>query len=136
MYFGLFSYLELPLLATLYLSMGQRSQVAGVFIGGGIGLVQDALANQPLGLFGIVKTLLGYAAASLGVRLDTGNAVVRAGLAFLALLAHESLAWLLRVALLRQTVSFYFLATLIAAVANAALAVVLFHLLDKLREEG
>ena len=34
------------------------------------GLAQDSLSKNPLGMFGIVKTLVGYFAASVGVRLD------------------------------------------------------------------
>src|ERR1700730_5274550 len=54
------SYLELPLLVTVYFSLMNRSPVAGVLFGSGIGLAQDSLSNLPLGTFGIVKTLVGY----------------------------------------------------------------------------
>ena len=77
LYISLFGYLELPLLVTIYFAMTRRSQVAGIFIGAGIGLAQDALSHLPIGLLGMVKTLVGYAAASLGVRLDTENVLVR-----------------------------------------------------------
>src|SRR5271155_691798 len=59
------SYLELPLLVTVYFALMRRSPVAGVFIGAAIGLAQDALSRHPLGMFGIVKTLVGYFAASV-----------------------------------------------------------------------
>jgi rod shape-determining protein MreD len=39
-------------------------------IGALVGLAQDSLSKNPLGMFGIVKTLVGYFAASVGVRLD------------------------------------------------------------------
>src|SRR5579864_8167665 len=58
------SYLELPLLVTVYFALMRRSPVAGVFFGAGVGLAQDSLSHQPLGMFGIVKTLVGYFAAS------------------------------------------------------------------------
>ena len=93
LYVSLLSYLELPLLVTIYFAMTRRSQVAGIFIGAGIGLAQDALSHEPIGLLGMVKTLTGYTAASLGVRLDTENVLVRFGLGFLGLICHQGLQW-------------------------------------------
>ena len=71
------SYLELPLLVTVYFSLMHRSPVAGVLFGSGIGLAQDSLSNLPLGMFGIVKTLVGYFAASVSQRLRGGEYAVR-----------------------------------------------------------
>ena len=136
LYFSLFSYLELPLLMTMYFAMTRRSQVAGIFIGASIGLAQDALSHQPIGLLGMVKTLLGYTAASLGVRLDTENVLVRFTLGFLGLICHQVLQWALRHALLGEAASLDILATFLAAIANGAVAVPLFHLLDRLRENA
>jgi rod shape-determining protein MreD len=136
LYVSLLSYLELPLLMTIYFSMTRRSQVARIFIGAGIGLAQDALSHEPIGLLGMVKTLMGYAAASLGVRLDTENVLVRFSLGFLGLICHQGLQWALRHILLGEAVSFEILATFLAAFANGAVAVPLFHLLDKLKENA
>ena len=58
------SYLELPLLVTVYFALMRRSPVTGVLFGAGVGLAQDSLSSHPLGMFGIVKTLVGYFAAS------------------------------------------------------------------------
>jgi rod shape-determining protein MreD len=136
LYVSLLGYLELPLLVTIYFSMTRRSQVAGIFIGAGIGLAQDALSHLPIGLLGMVKTLLGYTAASLGVRLDTENMLVRFTLGFLGLISHQGLLWALRRILLGEAVSLEIPATFLAAFANGALAVPLFHLLDRLRENA
>jgi rod shape-determining protein MreD len=136
LYVSLLSYLELPLLITIYFAMTRRSQVAGIFIGASIGLGQDALSQDPIGLLGMVKTLMGYTAASLGVRLDTENVLVRFGLGFLGLICHQVLQWGLRRILLGEAVSLEILATFLAAFANGAVAVPLFHLLDKLRENA
>src|SRR6266705_901727 len=69
------SYLELPLLVTVYFSLLSRSPVAGVCFGMMIGLAQDSLSHHPLGMFGIVKTLVGYFAASVSQRFNLDNAV-------------------------------------------------------------
>src|SRR5579864_9851700 len=64
-FFDFLGFLELPLLVTIYFALMRRSQLGGLFIGAFIGLAQDSLSiKQPLGMFGIVKTLVGYFAAS------------------------------------------------------------------------
>ena len=134
LYLSLLRYLEVPLLVTVYLAIMCRSQLAGVFIGAGIGLVQDSLSHQPIGIFGMVKTLVGYAAASLGVRLDTGHVAVRFGLGFLFCACHQFLYWAARRTLLGEPAGFEYLETLLAAFSNGILAVPLFYLLDRLKE--
>jgi rod shape-determining protein MreD len=134
LYLSLLEYLELPLLVTVYLAVTRRSQVAGVFIGAGIGLVQDSLSYQPIGIFGMVKTLVGYVAASLGVRLDKEHIVVRFGLGFFFCVCHQSLYWAVRRTLLGDPAGFEYLQTLLAALCNGTLAVPLFYLLDRLKE--
>src|SRR5437588_12169857 len=64
------AYLELPLLVTVYFSLKSRSPLAGVFFGAATGLAQDSLSYHPLGMFGIVKTLVGYFSASVSQRFD------------------------------------------------------------------
>src|SRR5260370_30864892 len=64
------SYLELPLLVTVYFALLSRSPIAGVCFGAAVGLAQDSLSHHPLGMFGIVKTLVGYFAASVSQRFN------------------------------------------------------------------
>src|ERR1700723_3002951 len=66
-------YLELPLLVTVYFSLMWRSPIAGLLFGGAIGLAGDSLSHDPIGLFGIVKTLVGYFGASMSLRVRGGN---------------------------------------------------------------
>ena len=42
-----------------------------------IGLAQDMLGHNPIGIYGIAKTVVGYGASSLGVKLDVENAGAR-----------------------------------------------------------
>jgi rod shape-determining protein MreD len=98
-----------------------------------IGLAQDSLSNQPLGMFGIVKTLVGYFAASVSQRFEANSPVLRLVLAFFFFFFHQFFYWVLARALLGQAVSFEPIQTLVLAVLNAAVAVPLFHILDKLR---
>jgi len=131
---GVFSYLELPLLMVIYFSAGRRSPIGGLLAGAAVGLAQDALSHRPIGLLGMVKTIAGYAASSLGLRLDTDNPLVRFFLAGFFFAGHQLLFWILRRALLNDPASPALAATFLAAVVNGALAVPLFHALDKLRE--
>ena len=73
----------------------RRSPVAGVFFGAGIGLAQDSLSDHPLGMFGIVKTLVGYFAASVSQRFDVENPVVRLVLGFFFFFFHQFFYWVL-----------------------------------------
>jgi len=126
-------YLELPLLVTVYFALMRRSPVAGVFFGAGIGLAQDSLSHQYLGLFGIVKTLVGYFAASVSRRFDVENSMVRLVLGFFFFFFHQFFYWALTGALLGETADFDPQQTLVLAVLNAAVGVPLYHVMDKLK---
>ena len=68
----------LPLLVTIYFGVSRRNPVTGMFLGGAIGILQDALSHDnPIGLFGIAKTIVGYLASTVGARIDTQHPVSR-----------------------------------------------------------
>jgi rod shape-determining protein MreD len=127
------SYLELPLLVTVYFSLMRRSQVEGIFIGAAIGLAQDSLSHLPLGLFGIVKTLVGYFVATVSQRLEAENTPVRFFLALTFFLFQRVLYWVLSRALLGDRFALEASQTAVLAVLNALVSVPLFRLLDKLK---
>ena len=132
-FFRYLAYLELPLLVTVYFSLRRRSPPFGVLFGMCIGLAQDSLIpNQPLGMYGIVKTLVGYFAASVSQRFEATSAVLRLVLAFFFFFFHEFFYWVLERALLGKAASFNPVQVLVLAVLNAAVAVPLFRILDKL----
>jgi rod shape-determining protein MreD len=130
------SYLELPLLVTVYFALMRRSPVTGVLFGAGVGLAQDSLSSHPLGMFGIVKTLVGYFAASVSQRFNVENAGVRLVLAFFFFFFHQFFYWVLSRALLGEALAFELEQTLVLAVLNALVAVPLYHILDKLKITG
>ena len=127
------SYLELPLLITVHYALNRRSPVRAVFYGMSIGLVQDSLSHQPIGMFGIVKTLVGYFAASVSLRFDVENPVVTFILSLFFYFFHQFFYWVLTRALLGETVNFDAQQTLVFGLLNAAVALPLFRILDKLR---
>ena len=98
-----------------------------------VGLAQDSLSKNPLGMFGIVKTLVGYFAASVGLRFDVDHPLVRLVLAFFFFFFHQFFYWVLSRALLAQQVTFDIQRTLFLGLLNAVVGVSLFHFLDKLR---
>jgi rod shape-determining protein MreD len=129
-------YLELPLLVTVYFSLMWRSPIAGLLFGGAIGLAQDSLSHLPLGMFGIVKTLVGYFAASMSLRVDVGNPLLRLVLGFFFFFFHALLYWVLERALLGHAVQLEPVQVLVKAILNAIVGVFLFQFLDRLRITG
>lgn len=136
LFFQYLTYLELPLLVAVYYALMSRGPLAGLFFGAGIGLVQDSLSHQPLGMFGIVKTLVGYFVASVSQRFDVENPAVRLILAFIFFFFHQFLHWVLTRALLGQQLEFDVQQNLMSGVLNSAVALPLFRILDKLKETG
>src|SRR6202007_1302311 len=76
-HFSFFAMLDLPLLVTIFFGISRRNPVSGLLTGGVIGVFQDALTSLPIGINGIAKTVVGYGASSLGVKLDVENAGAR-----------------------------------------------------------
>ena len=127
------AYLELPLLITVHFALSRGGPIPALFYGMFIGLVQDSLSHQPIGMFGIVKTLVGYFAASVSMRFDVQNPVVTFILGFFFYFFHQFFYWVLARALLGEIIAFDAQQTLIFGLLNAAVALPLFRLLDKLR---
>jgi rod shape-determining protein MreD len=119
--------LELPLLVTVYFSLMRRQPLMGIFYGCTIGLV---------GLFGIIKTLVGYFAASVSLKIDMANPAVRLFLGFFFYFFHQFFYWVLVRALLGQMIGFDVRMNLVLSVLNAAIALPMFYWLDKLKDEA
>ena len=130
------SYLELPLLVTVYFSVMRRQPPAGALTGCLIGLAQDSLTHHYLGMYGIVKTLIGYSAASSSLRFDVDNAGLRFLMGFGFFAAHQVLYWALSHSLLGTHDALHVPQTFIAAILNAAVALPLFQVLDRLKSEA
>jgi len=127
------AYLELPLLITVHFALSRGGPIPALFYGMFIGLVQDSLSHQPIGMYGIVKTLVGYFAAQVSMRFDVQNPVVTFILGFFFYFFHQFFYWVLSRALLGETLGFDAQQTLVFGLLNAAVALPLFRLLDRLR---
>jgi len=130
---GLLSLLELPLLVVIYFGFSRRNPSTGLLLGLTVGLLQDALSYTPLGLYGMAKTLVGYAASSLSSRVDTDRAQPRLLLLFGFYFFHQFVYALEQRLLLAQPGEFVSLPVLEGALVNALLGVLAFHFLDRFR---
>lgn len=133
LHFPHFALLDLPLLVVIYFASTLRTPVAATLGGAILGLAQDALTHQPLGVFGIAKAFIGYLAASLGVRIDTENIITRLLLTFAFVLLNNGIDWVLVRHLLAEPVPWEWLYQLGSAALNTLVAIVLFAFLDRLK---
>jgi len=135
-FFPKLSFLEMPLLVVVYFAIMRRNQISGLTVGALVGLAQDSLSKSPLGMFGIVNTLVGYFAASVGVRIDVEHGFIRLLLGFFFFIFHQFLYWVMTRALLGQDMTFDLARTAVVGLLNAIVGVALFALLDRLRERS
>jgi len=131
------SYLELPLLVTIYFALSKRNPSSGLLLGMVVGLLQDSLSRTPLGLYGIAKTLVGFMASSLGSRIDVDHPVARFLLTTIFYLFHHATFVLMdRVLLAQQNEGYVTGPFAIAALVNGVIAVALFAFLDRFRKNS
>jgi rod shape-determining protein MreD len=98
-----------------------------------IRLVQDSLSHQHIGLYGIAKTVVGYGASSLGVKLDVENAGTRLLLTFVFYCVHQVIYFGVARGLVGLNLAWSWSHELGAAAANALLSVFLFLAMDRLK---
>ena len=128
-----FSIFDLPLLVVFFFAVARRSQVAGLLTGAAIGVLQDALTHHPIGVYGIAKTVVGYGASSIGVKLDVENLGARMLVTLIFYVVHEFVYFLVARGLVGLTLEWSWPHELGSAVANAIVAAILFTLLDRLK---
>src|ERR1700735_5621661 len=97
------SILDLPLIVTVFFAVSRRNPVAGTLTGAAIGLLQDALTAQPIGVNGMAKSVIGYIAASIGIQVDVENLPPRLPLHFGFFLLNSFLLFLINRRLLGLT---------------------------------
>ncbi len=133
--FSRFSILDLPLIAVIFFAVGRRNPILGALTGASIGLVQDALTGQPIGIFGIAKTLIGYAASSIGLQVDVENITTRVLMNFVFSLLQSALLFGIQRFLLGMGGHKpLWLHELYRALFNTLVAVPLFALLDRTKQ--
>jgi rod shape-determining protein MreD len=98
-----------------------------------IGLAQDALTHQAIGLYGVAKTVVGYGASSLGVKIDVENPGTRLLVTSGFYLVHQAAYFLVARNILGVTLEWLWARTLLAALLNGIAAIVLFAVLDRFK---
>jgi rod shape-determining protein MreD len=126
-------FLEIPLLITIYFGIMRRSQVGGLFTGMVLGLAEDSLSQNPIGMLGICRTLVGYFSASIALRIDVEHPIIRLFVCFVFFLFDQFMLWVLMRALLGLNVGFDYRHALLLGFLNAVVGVALFHFLDRLK---
>lgn len=129
-YFHGFALFDLPLIVTVFFAVARRNPISGTLTGAIIGLLQDALSGLPIGINGIAKSIVGFFAASIGVRIDVDNTGTRLLLNFGFALLSSIIYILITRVLLGTGVPIAWSHELIRALANGLLAVPLFLLMD------
>jgi len=130
--FPRFAILDLPLIVVLFFAVSRRSPIAGALTGAIIGLLQDALTNQPIGVNGMAKSAIGYTAASIGLQVDVESPLTRIVITFGFSIVNSVLLFLIDHRLLGLP-GFHLLwgHELIRACANTVVAIPIFFLLDR-----
>jgi len=128
-----FTLFDLPLLVTIFFAMARRSPISGLLTGSIIGILQDSLTHQPIGLYGIAKTVVGFGASSLGIKLDVENAGARFLLTLFFYVIHLIVYFGVKRYLVGWSADWSWQHQLGSAFANAFLAVFLYAVLDRLK---
>src|SRR5205823_2810837 len=58
---------------TIFFAVARRNPASGTITGALIGLTQDALTANFIGLYGMAKSIVGYAASSVAAKIDVEN---------------------------------------------------------------
>ncbi|HTY87220.1 MAG TPA: rod shape-determining protein MreD [Candidatus Acidoferrum sp.] len=129
--------LDLPMMVVIFFAVARRNPVTGCITGAIIGLLQDSLGgpSHPIGMFGITDTIIGYAASSLGVKIDVENPGTRFLITYIFLVVHDAIYFGVGRGLLRQPLVWSWSHVAIAGLANAVVGVFVYHLLDRFKQK-
>jgi rod shape-determining protein MreD len=130
---GRFAWFDLPLVVTVYFALDRRSPIQGTIMGAVMGLFEDALSHHAIGVNGIAKTVVGFLAASIGVRVDVENNTIWLVMNFLLSLVSSGIVVFVSRFLLGLDYEWQWYTALFAALGNSIIALVLFPLLDRLQ---
>ena len=126
---------DFPLILLVYFAANRSSKVYGIFLGAGMGILQDALSPHGyIGLFGIAKTVVGYLAPTIAVRVNLDQTLPRVVLTGVLVLLHGIILRMLEQTLIGNPNPFVPLDFLNGVLVNTSLGIVLFPMLNRLRK--
>jgi rod shape-determining protein MreD len=127
------AWFDLPLVVTVYFALVRRDPVQGTLMGAAMGIFEDAFTHHAIGINGIAKTVAGFLAGSMGVRIDVENHTIRLLLIFLLSLLSSAIYVFVYRFLLGMNLEWSRMAELMKAVVNSVIAMALFPLLDRMQ---
>jgi len=128
-----YDWFDFPLVVTVYFALGRRNPIQGTLMGAAMGLFEDALSHHAIGINGIAKCVVGFLAASVGIRVEVDNHTVRLLLNFGLSLISSAIYLFVSRFLLGLTVEWSWLTELFRAIGNSIIALILFPVLDRLQ---
>ena len=126
-----YTWFDLPLVVTIYFALARRDPIQGTMMGAAMGIFEDALTHHAIGANGIAKTVAGFLAGSVGLRIDVDNFTIRMMMTFLLSLLSGAIYVLIYRVLLGLDLEWRGLEELMKAVGTSLAAMVLFPLLDR-----
>ena len=135
--FRVFGYFELPLIFSVYYGFTLGKPIASIFIGSGLGLMQDSLSGVGMGVNGFSKTLIGFLAASAGAKFNVEYPITRMVALFLFTLGDGLVVTMLGLMVGGNDHSFYsgnLPGWLLTAAFNTLLGLVMFGYHDRLSD--
>jgi rod shape-determining protein MreD len=128
-----YAWFDLPLVVTVYFALARRDPIQGTFMGAGMGIFEDALTNHAIGANGIAKTVAGFLAGSVGVRINVDNFAIRLMMTFLLSLLCSVIYVVIYRVLLGMDQEWRSLEEMMKAVGSSLAALILFPLLDRMQ---
>jgi rod shape-determining protein MreD len=128
-----YDWFDMPLVVTIYFALGRRDPIQGTLMGAALGLFEDAISHHAIGINGIAKSVVGFLAASTGVRVEVDNHAIRLVFNFVLSLVSSVIYLFVTRFLLGLEIEWSWLTELFRAVGNSVIALVLFPLLDRLQ---
>jgi rod shape-determining protein MreD len=127
---------DFPLLVTIYFALVRQDKVFAIGLGTTLGLLQDAFTHGFIGIFGMCKAVVGYLAASAGIKFELERLIARLIVAGALVLVHDLLFQGLQWSLLESVPPFQPLELIVSVMVNAGLGLILFQILDRFKQTG
>lgn len=124
---------DLPLIVLVFLALNRRSVKAGMLTGLCMGWAREFMTGGPMGVFGIVETVVGYAASAAGLYINSGRPLARGAVFAAAFLLHRLLLFFIRVDLLDIGDALDPLGWVGLAALHALAGLLVYPLFDKLK---
>ena len=125
--------MDFPLLIAIYFALMRRDKIFGIGLGTVLGLLQDALSHDFIGIYGITKAIVGYLAATVSTRFELESLVTRSVLTGGFVLVHNLCRAALQHVLLDSPPRFQPIDMASAVLVNVALGLIIFQILDRFR---